>query len=62
MSAPWKVGKWAPGEYLDYPWYACDRGGHFGHGLPGASFRTWAEAMSYAVSTARLLDSRVVSR
>ena len=58
-AAPWRVGRWAPGEYADYPWYACDRGGWFGRGHPGASFATWGEAMSYAVGMARLLDRLV---
>ena len=53
MSAPWKVGKWPPGEYVDKPWYAHDRGGWFGAGLPGRSFATHAEAITYATKTAR---------
>ena len=57
MSAPWRVGRWPKGEYADLPWYACDRGGYFGKGLPGGSFKTHAEAMSYAVKTARYLAS-----
>lgn len=52
----WKVGRWAPGEYVDLPWYACDRGGWFGKGLPGRSFRTQAEAMAYADRMVRLLS------
>lgn len=53
MSAPWKVGKWPPGEYVDFPWYACDRGSWFGRWLPGRSFKTHAEAIDYAVKSAR---------
>ena len=55
MTAPWRVGRWLDGEYVDKPWYACDRGGWFGRGLPGRSFTTHAEAMNYAVKMCRLL-------
>jgi hypothetical protein len=55
MSAPWRVGRWKRGEYADKPWYACDRGGWFGRGLPGRSFKTHAEAITYAVKMARFL-------
>lgn len=55
MNAPWKVGRWPRGEYADKPWYAHDRGGWFGRYLPGKSFRTHAEAIDYAVRTARYL-------
>lgn len=51
MSRPeglWRVGRWAPGEYVDLPWYACDRGGWFGPGQAGRSFKTHAEALEYA--------------
>lgn len=52
----WQVGKWAVGEYVDLPWYACDRGGWFGKGLPGRSFSTHAEAIAYADRMVRLLS------
>lgn len=44
----WRVGKWAAGEQGQYPWFACDRGGWFGKGHPGQSFRTHGEAVAYA--------------
>lgn len=56
MKKPWTVGKWAEGEYVDHPWYACDLGGWFGRGLPGKSFPTFAEAMNYATMMARKLS------
>ena len=59
IEAPWRVGKWAVGEYADRPWYACERGGWFGRGLPGRSFRTHGEAMDYAVRMCRLLASQL---
>lgn len=54
-QAPWRVGKWLPSEYLDLPWFACDRGGWFGKGLTGRSFPTHAEAIDYATRMARTL-------
>lgn len=52
---PWRVGKWCWCESFDKPWFACDRGGWFGRGLPGRSFKTYAEAMEYANRMARTL-------
>lgn len=54
-TAVWFVGRWARGEYVDLPWYACDRGGWFGKGLPGRSFKSHAEAQSYADRMVRML-------
>ena len=60
-TAVWFVGKWARGERGDLPWYACDRGGWFGKGLPGRNFKTFAEAQSYADRMARTLPLVVAS-
>lgn len=56
-NAPWHVGKWYWCETDEYPWFACDRGGWFGKGHPGQSFRTHSEAMEYAAQTARILGA-----
>ncbi len=55
VGKPWRVGKWARGEYVDKPWYACDRGGWFGCGFPGRSFASFGEAIVYADRMARTL-------
>ncbi len=56
-NAPWRVGKWCWCESYDKPWFACDRGGWFGKGLPGKSFGTFSEAMEYATRMARALGA-----
>jgi hypothetical protein len=56
-TAPWRVGKYHPSETGDLPWYACDRGGWFGKGLPGRSFKTHTEAINYATFMAILLGA-----
>ena len=56
-EAPWKVGRWAEGEYVDRPWYAHDRGAWFGRYLPGQSFKTHAEALRYARYMAYLIEA-----
>ena len=38
------------------PWFACDRGGWFGKGLPGRSFKTHQEAITYAAKMARFFS------
>ncbi len=55
MKAPWTVGRWPEGEYFEKPWFAHDRGGWSGRGLPGNSFRTWREAFDYAYFMASLM-------
>lgn len=53
MKGLWRVGKFAPGEQGTRPWYACDRGGWFGPGQSGRTFKTWGEAFAYADQKAR---------
>mgnify|MGYP006928163392 CR=1 FL=1 len=55
-EAPWRVGKWHPSEQGTFPWFACDRGGWFGKGLPGRSFKTHQEAITYAAKMAKFFS------
>ncbi|AID58879.1 hypothetical protein PBI_GAIA_60 [Mycobacterium phage Gaia] len=55
-SHKWRVGKWPLGGCMDKPWYAVDRGGWFGKGLPGHSFKTHGEAMAYVDRVVKAIE------